>query len=94
MLPSWSNYGNYSSGNYGVHTLRFDIGGYTFWYSYKTLVAFLAPGHPLVICQNVWGNTTGKHLNMIDSDKKKRVDSKTFERLQKELIEPRFREAC
>lgn len=90
MMPSWSCYGPYS-GNYGVHTLRFDIGGYTFWYSYKTLVAFRAPSHPLVVHQNDWGPTTGKHLNAIDGGKKtSRVDADTFKRLLKDLVDPKL----
>lgn len=95
QLPQWSNYGNYKSDNYGAHTLRFDVGPYTFWYSYKTLVAFRAPGHPRVVCENIWTVTTGKHLNMIDNgDKKSRVDYDTFQRLVKELIEPNFKEVA
>jgi hypothetical protein len=88
-LPQWSSYGNYSSD--GAHTLRFDIGGYSFWYSYKTLVAFHAPGHPRIVSENVWTVTTGKHLNMIDGgDKKNRVDHEAFKRVAQELIEPQF----
>lgn len=84
-MSKWSDYGS------GINTLCFDIGDYTFWYSYKTLVAFKAPEHPLVVCENVWTKTTGKHLNLIDGGRKnERVDSATFDRLVKELIEPRF----
>ncbi len=90
-LPKWSNYGDYKSENYGAHTLRFDIGGYTFWYSYRTLVAFRAPGHPLVVHTNVWTKTTAKHLTMIDGGRPdERVDSETFARLLKELVSPCF----
>ena len=40
------------------------------WFSYDTLVAFLHD-HPnegvaLVVMQNQWGSTTGRHINMID----------------------------
>jgi hypothetical protein len=89
MLPSWSSYASSSN----INALRFDIGGYTFWYSYKALIAFRAPGHPLIVSENQWTATTGKHLNLIDGNKKNRVDAATFKRLQFELIEPRFREA-
>jgi len=38
----------------------------------------------LIIRENIWGSTTGKHLNWIDRDKSIRVDSATFEdRLQR-----------
>jgi hypothetical protein len=90
-MPAWSNYGDYKSDNYGAHTLRFDVGPYTFWYSYKTLVAFRAPEHPRVVCQNVWTRTTGKHLNMIDGGAyNERVDADTFARLVKDLLAPHF----
>jgi hypothetical protein len=88
-MPTWSSYAPSSN----INALRFDIGGYTFWYSYKTLVAFRAPGHPLIVCENQWTATTGKHLNLIEKDKDNRVSFATFERLKRELIEPRFREA-
>lgn len=64
--PSFYNYGNYSSDNYGVHTLCFtDTKGNRFWYSYDTLVAFCVKGE-FHIRKNMWGTTTGKHLNWID----------------------------
>jgi hypothetical protein len=81
QFPQWSNYS-------GANTLRFDIGTFTFWYSYKTLVAFCVPGYSCIVCENIWTKTTGKHLNVIDGgNKKNRVDAKTFERLVKNLIE-------
>ena len=74
----WFNYGNYSSDNYGVNSLCFVIGGDRFWFSYNTCVAFRINGE-FHIRENVWGTTTGKHLNWIDPDKSIREDSKTFE---------------
>ena len=73
-----SNYGEYSSNNYRVNSLRVDIGILTLWFSYKTVVAFSLPGE-LVIRENDWGPTTGKHLNWIDLDKSKRIPSDEFE---------------
>jgi hypothetical protein len=71
-LPQFENYGNYSSSNYGAHTLRFfDAAGNCYWFSYSTLVAFSKPGHPRVVHENDWGPTTGKHLNWIDGGAKK-----------------------
>lgn len=76
--PRFYNYGNYSSDNYGVHTLCFkDAAGNRFWYSYETLVAFCIKGEFHII-RNYWGNTTGKHLNWIDSDKSKRESEDEF----------------
>ena len=80
ILPSWSVYGNYSSNNYGAHALRFDVGGNSFWFSYKTLVAFQKSVGDCVVHQNVWGTTTGKHLNAIDGgNKKHRLNAANFE---------------
>ena len=82
-VKKW-NYGNYSSNNYGYHSMAFrDNFGNSYFFSYDTLVAF-TDEDGLCIRENVWGSTTGKHLNWIDRDKSIRVDSKTFEdRLQR-----------
>ena len=88
-LPEISTYGEYSSGNYGVNSMRVDIGPLTVYYSYKTPVAFRVDGHSLVVHQNNWGPTTGKHLNKIDGGaKEKRVDYETFTRLWNEQVGP------
>lgn len=80
-LPSFSNYGNYSSDNYGAHSLVFtDADGNSFWFSYKTLVAFTRPKGGRVVIQNYWGPTTGKHLNWIDGgDRKSRLTRDAFD---------------
>lgn len=85
-LPAISNYGEYSSSNYGAHTLRLDIGRLVLWFSYHTVVAFRFEGHRYV-SQNVWGATTGKHLNWIDGgDKRYRLPYEQFtEKLQSVL---------
>ena len=75
------SYGNYSSNNYGVNALMFtDVNDIEYYFSYKTLVAFnhksLWGNGGLVIRKNIWGTTTGKHLNWIDDDKSKRVKKK------------------
>lgn len=49
----------------------------TLWFSYETLVAFETT-EKLYCCENVWGNTTGKHLNYIQSDKKLRIPYHDF----------------
>ena len=69
-LPKISNYGQYSSDNYGAHTLRVDVGNkLTLFYSYETVVAF-SDGKNRFVSQNKWGVTTGKHLNWIDRGNK------------------------
>tara|TARA_B100000029_G_scaffold342354_1_gene334723 strand:+ start:381 stop:707 length:327 start_codon:yes stop_codon:yes gene_type:complete len=84
QIVSVKTYGNYSSSNYGINALVFtDVNRIEYYFSYNTLVAFKHPTSDLVIRQNIWGNTTGKHLNWIDEDKSKRVDTETFfEKLQ------------
>ena len=69
-LPSFETYGNYSSGNYGTNALVFTIGSVDVYFSYKTPVAFRTPQTGLVVRENDWGPTTGKHLNWIDGGKK------------------------
>jgi len=76
------NYGNYSSDNYGSHTQAFtDNYGNDYYFSYNTLVAFRSNKTGLVVMENYWGNTTGKHLNWINRDHSIRVDEDTFEKL-------------
>ena len=80
IVNKW-NYGHYSSDNYGSHSLAFtDKFNNTYYFSYDTLVAFTG-NDGLVIRENVWGNTTGKHLNWIDNgNKKERLTPEDFEK--------------
>ena len=88
QLPTIKSYGNYSSGNYGVNTLMINIKGLTLFYSYKTIVAFEAPNTGLVVRENSWGPTTGKHLNWIDwGNKEARIPGKEFESKLKEVLD-------
>ena len=75
---SYYNYGNYSSDNYGAHSLCFVTPTGRYWFSYDTLVAFMIHGEFHII-KNYWGTTTGKHLNWIDDDHSIREDRKTFD---------------
>ena len=82
IVPAFHCYYDYKSDNYGGHALCFtDANGRTWYFSYKTLVAFNTRKTGLVCLNNSWGNTTGKHLNCIQPDHKKRVDQKTFDAL-------------
>ena len=84
IVKKW-NYGNYSNNNYGSHSLAFsDNFGNDYYFSYDTLIAFRG-NEGLVIHQNDWGKTTGKHLNWINTDKKIRVNSDTFQAKLKAL---------
>lgn len=89
-LPEVSNYGRYSSDNYGVNTLCFtDTKGRDFYFSYKTCVAFRANG-VLTVRVNDWSTTTGKHLNWIDGGSKeakaRRVDGDKFQDMLNDAI--------
>lgn len=85
-LPRISNYGKYSSTNYGAHTLVVSVGGLDVYFSYRTAIAFRSLKTGLVCSANHWGATTGKHLNWINPDKKSRVKSSVE-------FEERFQEA-
>jgi len=77
------NYGNYSSDNYGFHSVGISIGKITIWFSYDTVVAFREDGHKERVRENDWSTTTGKHINWIDGgsnhSKKERLPSDEFE---------------
>ena len=76
---SFSSYGDYSSSNYGAHCLVVSLGDLDIYFSYKTPVAFRAPGKMIRVSENLWGPTTGRHLNWINSDKKERMKRNEFE---------------
>ena len=78
-LPVVRSYGNYSNSNYGAHCLFVRVPGViSLWYSYQTIIAFTFRGERYVT-QNIWGSTTGKHLNMIDGgNRNERLDRNTF----------------
>ncbi len=88
-LPKINTYGNYSSSNYGAHCLKIEMGPLTVWFSYQTPIAFQIIGQPLIVRQNDWGPTTGKHLNAIDNgNKKSRVSAEAFTTTWDQLVTP------
>jgi len=42
-----------------------EIGNAQLFFSYKTLIGLWVPGKPAIVSENIWSNTTGKHLGMI-----------------------------
>ena len=79
-LPSITSYGQYSSDNYGVNSLRVNLGTLTIYYSYRTIVAYRDTQDGLVVHENDWSTTTGKHLNWIDGGRKdKRLNDTDFQ---------------
>lgn len=89
QIPTISSYGNYESSNYGAHSLQVNFENFRLYYSYGTIVAYSDISQGLVCSENVWGTTTGKHLNWIQSDKKKRVKNDVFQSMLKEMLERR-----
>jgi hypothetical protein len=66
---------------------RVSAGGITYWFSYRTVIAFQRDNQ-LVVRKNMWGPTTGKHLNYIDDGaRSKRVDTHEFYKLLSEAEE-------
>jgi hypothetical protein len=61
------------------------IGDLSLFFSYYTIVAF-RKGDKEVCCENVWTSTTGKFLNVIEPDKKKRVNQVAFGKLLDEVL--------
>lgn len=84
-LPAISNYGQYASDNYGKHTLLVEMPDVMIWFSYETPVAFSTGDSGLIVHKNIWGTTTGKHLNWIDDGDKeakaRRVNAAQFQEL-------------
>ena len=87
QLPNWSCYCRNTT---AVNALVFDLPNLRVFFSYKTPVAFHVLGSPVVVRENVYGRTTGRHLNAIDGgasgSAKSRVDGSTFERLLAEAL--------
>lgn len=89
-VKKW-NYGCYSSDNYGANSIAIELGTRTVYYSYDTVVAFKgynSKGEYFnCICENAWGNTTGKHLNWINPDKSKRISLNEFEKKLQQFLQ-------
>lgn len=49
---------------------RIYIGSVTLWFSYETCIAYKLPGESRVVSENIWSNTTGRHINAIDGGTK------------------------
>lgn len=69
----------YTSFNGKCHEVY--VGDLTLLFSYETLVGFAIPGVGRVKRENVWGPTTGKHLNSWPA-KYEKVQSKHFQMME------------
>jgi hypothetical protein len=54
------------------------LNGMALYFSYSSIIAFETE-NGIVISENIWSNTTGRHLNWIDSDKTSRFKNSEFE---------------
>jgi len=69
---------------------KVEIGDLELYFSYETPVAFRTSKTGLVVSENIWGSTTGKHLNWLDGGRKQhRIPNDEFEKQLNELIESR-----
>ena len=76
-------YMDYSNSNYGANSMAFeDPKGNVFYYSYRTLIGFYsATMKKSYFLNNMWGPTTGKHMNQL-SRKEDRLDQSAFLAMQ------------
>lgn len=49
-----------------------------YYFSYRTLIAFDTPSTGLIVSENVWSTTTGRHLNQVCPDKSSRLARQAF----------------
>lgn len=61
------------------------LGSITLYYSYDTIIGFCTPNTGLCVTENVWGTTTGRHLNMI-SEKKDRIPREEFKKRLESIV--------
>lgn len=86
IMPHISTYGNYDNLNYGAHCLQVEFAKFTIYYSYETIVAYWDYQDGTVCSENCWGTTTGRHLNLIQPDKKARKSREEFEKMFEAMI--------
>ena len=63
------------------------VGSLELYFSYETIVGFKRWSDEPVLSENIWSNTTGKHLNQISDDKERRVPHKEFEKMLADVVE-------
>ena len=61
-----------------MHKVENETTGLTIYFSYETPIAFEL-GDALVLRENDWKQTTGKHLNYLSTDKTQRIPTLRFE---------------
>lgn len=66
------------------------MGHLTIWFSYKTMIGFQLCGKGKMVSENHWSATTGKHLNQLEPDKKRRVPLHDLHKAWQEQTEGRI----
>jgi hypothetical protein len=61
------------------------IGSLKLYFSYKTIIGFTDHGN-IIVCENIWSKTTGKHLNQIDPSHSNRLDYQLFQSKLNEVL--------
>lgn len=69
-----------------AHSLQ--LGQLDLHFSYETVVAFEAPGLGLIVSENIWSATTGKHINAIAGKDYPRFPRREFEEMLKDTLMP------
>jgi hypothetical protein len=72
-------YAKYKSTKGELETQLVKVGKVWLYFSFAELVA-IRRGEDLVVCENVWSSTTGKHLNML-APADKRLNKALFDEL-------------
>lgn len=62
----------------GPNFVNVECDGVIVWFSYETPIAFSVNGY-LYARKNEWSVSTGKHLNTLEPDKLRRLDSEAFQ---------------
>lgn len=57
------------------------VGSLSLAFSYRTIIGISVGFGPWKVSENVWSNTTGKHLNYLNSDKDMRLPAEQFAEL-------------
>jgi hypothetical protein len=65
-----------------ANAMRLTTSDLSVWFSYSTPIAFFHPDCGIVVRENVWGPTTGKHIGIVERsfgvDRSSRVESSRF----------------
>jgi hypothetical protein len=83
------SYGRFKSDSAKYNSLAIRIGDLILYYSYNTIIAFYHPSTNTVIMENCRNNTTGRHLNLIDTTTK-RLPRAEFEKKLKKILKPKY----